>query len=244
MSNPEKVDHDRRIIGVRVQAAGEILFCEAGTLSPQMGDWVIVARGSAVFPAQVALPGSLLEAHRLSEPLPVLLRMAGEADLAAAGNSVVLQAQAAARFIHLVAAHNLPYRLKEVKYSPGLLAVRFSASQEPTGPDYVLLLRGLAEIFAVRLELFLVADDAAVLSPPASEDYAGWVNRLSPALDPLVMARAVVGEPLLDEAAIYRPGQRSIPAPSAPEPAAVYDPATATFSAGGAELDLPAAGDN
>jgi hypothetical protein len=244
MSNPEKLDPDRRIIGVRVQAAGEIIFCEAGTLSPVVGDWVMVARDSAVFPAQVALPDSLLEAHQLNEPLPALVGMAGEADLAAAGNTPVLQAQATARFIHLVAVHNLPYRLKEVKFSPGLLAIRFSASQEPTGPDYVLLLRGLAEIFAARLELFLVAEDAAVLNPPASEDYAGWVNRLSPALDPAVMARAQVGELLLDEAAIYRPGQRSTLASPPPEPAAVYDPATTTFSVGGAELTLPAAGDN
>jgi hypothetical protein len=250
MSNPEKLNLDqaRRIIGVRVQTAGEILFCEAGLLSPLVGDWVMVGRDSAVFPAQVALPGSLLEAHQLNEPLPALLRMAGEGDLAAAGNPPVLQAQAAARFIHLVAVHNLPYRLKEVKYGhdagPGLLAIRFSASQEPTRPDYVLLLRGLAETFAARLELFLVAEDAAVLNPPAGEDYAGWVNRLSPPLAPAVMARAQVGQPLLDETAIYRPGQRSTPAPPPPEPAAVYDPATATFSVGGTALALPAAGNN
>lgn len=236
----------KRIIGVRVQDAGDILFCEASPLTPVPGEWVIVQGEGVTFAGRVVLPDSLVEASRFSRSLPVVLRAAGEADLVAAGFAPVLEARAARQFNELIAAHNLPYQLKEVRFSPdtgaGLLALRFSAPQEPTSPEYVLLLKGLAESFATRLELFLVSGEAKVLNPPSGEKFIGWVNNLLAELDPPVMAQAVVGERLLDEAAVYRPGQRATATARPAElatAAAWYDPATTTFSVGGAATAPP-----
>ncbi len=242
MSNLETTG--KRIIGVRTRPAGVILFCEAGALSPDLGDWVMVECEALTFPAQVVLPGSLVESTQLSESLPVLLRMAGKADLAAAGYAFALEAQAARRFKDLAAAHNLPFLLKEVGFNPDRLLIRFSAGQEPTAPDYVLLLEGLAETFQARVELFLVSEDAATLKPPVGENFGGWVNGLLVELDPAIMSGATVGAPLLDRAAVYRPGQRLISSSAPALPSAAYDPATATFSVGGTTLDLPNRGDN
>ncbi len=242
MSNLEKTG--KRIIGVRTRTAGEILFCEARALSPDLGDWVMVERDSVTFPAKVVLPDSLVESTQLSGPLPVLLGMAGEADLAEAGFAFALEAQAGRRFNELAAAHNLPLQLKEAGFNPDRLLIRFSAGQEPTAPDYVLLLEGLSKTFQTRIELFLVSEAAAALKPPAGENFGGWVNGLLVELDPAIMAGATVGAPLLDRAAVYRPGQRLISSAAPALPSATYDPATATFSVGGTTLDLPIRGDN
>lgn len=228
---------NRRIIGVRANSAAPLIFCEAGEISPGIGDWVIIERESEIFPAQVALPDRLLEADQLGDDLPWLVRLASEADLAAAGKSSALTDQVARQFAAVSAAHNMPYQLKEARVWPDHLVVRFSAGQELTAGDYVLILKGLAEVYPARIELFRVSEAAPA---PTGDNLVNWVNGLLVELDPTILERAAVGQPLLDETAVYRPGQRpSAPPPAPPEPAAVYDPSTKILSVGGQQLNPP-----
>lgn len=246
MANLEKAA--RRIIGVRISPAGPILFCEAAELSPAAGEWVLVEQEGKVFPAEVVLPDRLVETHSLEGALPVVLGAANEADLVAAGIRRAVEAAVARRFEEFSAAHRLPYLLKEVEARPDRLIVRFSAAPEPGGPEYVSLLKGLAGVSKTRLELFLVSEDIFPTRPPEGEKFAGWVNNMLKSPDPAVMAKATVGEPLLDESEVYRPGVR--PAQKVPQleaeekPMAVYDPATTTFRVNGVELEPLDRGDN
>ncbi len=228
MANLQKAA--RRIIGVRTFPAGPLLFCEAGELSPAAGAWVMIARDGESFPAQVTLPGNLLETYELETALPVVLRAASEAELAAAGIRRAVEAEIARKFEELSAAHRLPYLLKEVEARPDRLIVRFSAAQEPGSPGYVSLLEGLAGISKTRVELFLVSENFLPSRPPGGGELAGWVNGLLKEPDPAVMAKATAGEPLLDESEVYRPGQRPVEQPVPPseaeKPVAFYNPAT------------------
>jgi hypothetical protein len=235
----------RRIIGVRTSPAGPLLFCEAGKLSPATGEWVMVEINGEVFPAQVALPDHLVETMELEGALPVVSRAANETELAATGIRQAVEAEIVRKFEELSAAHRLPYLLKEVEARSDRLIVRFSAMREPDSPQYVSLLEALAGISKTRIELFLVSEDFSPARPPSGEKFAGWVNGLLKEPDPAVMAKAIVGEPLLDESEVYRPGQRpaerpaqQVPPSEAEEaPAAVYDPATGKTRLGGVDLE-------
>jgi hypothetical protein len=243
MANLE--NSSRRIIGVRAVSAGPLRFCEARNFSPAVGEWVLVEGESGKFPAQVVLPNNLIEAHRLPDGLPEVVGLAGQAELVAAGVSWAVEAEVVRRFVELSAAPQWPYLLKEVEARPDRLIVRLVAALELKAPDYVPLLEELAKISKTRVELFLVNKDAVPLKPPQAQDekFAGWVNGLLKALDPVALAKATVGEPLLDESEVYRPsgatvgraagrtgGQRpGSEKVEAENPVASYDPARQAF---------------
>lgn len=234
MTNLE--NSSRRIIGVRVVSAGPLLFCETGNLSPTVGEWVLVEAESGKFPAQVVLPHHLIETHLLAGDLPVVVGMAGTIGFAEMSPWAV-ETEVARRFAELSVAHNWPYTLKEVEARPDRLIVRFAATPEPQAPDYVPLLEGLAEISKTRVELFLVSEETPPYRPPADESFTGWVNGRLKELDPAVLAKAAIGEPLLDESEVYRPGGATAGRTQRPagekveavKPVASYNPARQTF---------------
>jgi hypothetical protein len=204
---------------------------------------VLVEQIGKIFPAQVALPAALVEWSQLDGPLPEALRQAGEAELVAAGIPWAVEAAANQQFAELSAANAWSYHLKEVAARPDRLIVKFSAALEPGAADYVTILKTLAVIATTRIELFLVSENALPARPPAGAKIAGWVNGLLKPPDPAVMAGATVGEPLLAESEIYRPGQRlnaragqQVPQSEAEKPAAVYDPALGKTWLNGVEL--------
>lgn len=226
----------RRIIGVRISPATPLLFCEAPTLSPGPGAWVLVESAGKVFPAEVALPARLIETHRLEGDLPQVLRAATGAELVEARVGWAVEAAARQRFEGLSAAQGWAYSLKEVEANRDRLTLKFSAAQEPDGPALVSLLKGLAGVSHTRVELFWVSEAVSPVGPNLAE----WVNSLLKPPDLAVIAGAKVGEPLLDESKVYRPGQRVAPGPlsEAEQPVAVYDPATGRFWLNGVELTL------
>lgn len=227
MTNLE--NSSRRIVGVRIFPSGSLLFCAAGVFSQVVGEWVLVEQDSEVFPAQVVLLESLVETAGIAGRLPELVGLAGQNELAVAGVPWAVEAEVTRRFTELSAAHKWQYLLKEVEARPDRLIVRFAATPEPEAPDYVPLLKELAKIAKTRIELYLVSEDTVLLRPPVGTEFAGWVNGHLKELDPAVLAEATVGEPLLDESEVYRPGQRSKEQPGtekpvAEKPVASYDP--------------------
>ena len=206
MANPE--NSSRRIVGVRTVSAGPVLFCEAGDLTLAAGDWVLVESESGTFPARVVLPDSLIEAVQLPDNLAKVVGMAGATHLVEGGISWAVEAEVSRKFAELSAAQGWPYLLKEVEARAGRLIVRIAADPEPDEQNFVPLLKELAGIAKTRVELFLVSEATAPARPSTDAEFGGWVNGLLKELDPAVLAKAAVGEPLLDESEIYRPGQR------------------------------------
>lgn len=216
-----------RIVGVRTASAGPLLFCEAGDLSPVVGDWLLIEKNGAVFPARVVLPDSLIETHLLADGLPKVLGLAGQAELVSAGVPWAVETEVARRFARLSAMQGWPYLLKEVEARADRLIVRFAATAELNEPDFVPLLKELAEIYPGRVELFRLSETAPPFRPLQDDEFAGWVNGLLRELDPARLENALVGETLLDESEIYRPGARPAQqnlSSQAAYPVASYDP--------------------
>ncbi len=140
------------VIGVRFVQAGKLFYFSPGTLSPQVGDSVVVetARGAEI--AKVAESLHLVDEKLIKPPLRSVLRMMTPADLEQQIHRKEREQEALAICHEKVEEHGLDMKLVRVEYTldQGKLMVYFTSNGRV---DFRRLVKDLASIFRTRIEL-------------------------------------------------------------------------------------------
>ena len=147
------------IIGVKFRSRGKLVGCDAGEISPQMGDYVVVDTGQGLDVAKVV---SLGAPSQLGEELMKVVRQANAEDLEEARRN--LQKEALSKCREMAAQLGLKMKPLAARYDARSehLTVFFSAEERV---DFRDLVRKLSHALERRVELRQVGarDEAKLL---------------------------------------------------------------------------------
>ncbi|NLC32424.1 MAG: stage 0 sporulation family protein [Clostridiales bacterium] len=140
------------VIGVRFIQAGKIFYFSPGTLSPVVGDAVMVETARGVEIGQVAQSAHQVDEILIRSPLRSVLRMVTPADLEQQALREDREREALAICHEKVKEHGLDMKLVRVEYTldQSKLMVYFTSSGRV---DFRKLVKELASIFRTRIEL-------------------------------------------------------------------------------------------
>jgi cell fate regulator YaaT (PSP1 superfamily) len=140
-----------KIVGVRLQPRGKLVYCDAGDIPLQAGDYVVVEDASHELDlARVAIPEAKVQAGELTEPLMPVLRQAQPEDLEKAQQHQ--EKEALTKCKEIVAKLGLKMKPLSAHYNldGSHLIILFSAQERI---DFRGLVRKLNRSLKTRVEL-------------------------------------------------------------------------------------------
>jgi cell fate regulator YaaT (PSP1 superfamily) len=147
------------IIGVKFRSRGKLVYCDAGEISPQINDYVVVDTGHGLDVAKVV---TLEAPSQPSEPLMMVVRQAAAEDLEEARRN--LEKEALNKCHEMVAQLGLKMKPLAARFDPKdeHLTVFFSAEERV---DFRDLVRKLGHALEIRVQLRQVGarDEAKLL---------------------------------------------------------------------------------
>jgi cell fate regulator YaaT (PSP1 superfamily) len=147
------------VVGVKLTPTGRTIACDPGKLAPRVGEAVVIDDGGGQEIARVAVATALRAA---AAPLPRVLRVADDRDLARAEADRRRAAEALAFARERVKARNLGMKMFRAELHGGRATFYFAAEQRI---DFRELVRDLASKVHARVELRQVGvrDEAKVV---------------------------------------------------------------------------------
>jgi cell fate regulator YaaT (PSP1 superfamily) len=153
----QEPDAAQAIVGVRFKDAGRVFYFDAGGLSLEVGQRVVVQTPQGSEVARVVIAPDQVVASEINEPLNPVLRIAEASDLEQADSlkEAVQRDLEAAR--KKVEEHNLPMRLVggDFNLEGSQLTLYFTAEQRV---DFRNLVRDLASSLNKRVQLLQIGD--------------------------------------------------------------------------------------
>ena len=152
------------VIGVRFQKNGRMVYFDAGTFTPGLGEYVVVEteRGSDL--GEVIMCAHHAEEDQLRSPLQHMIRPATEQDIQRATENRAKEAEAYSICQHKIQEHHLDMKLVSVEclFDSGKILFYFTSNGRV---DFRALVRDLASVFKTRIELrqIGVRDEARML---------------------------------------------------------------------------------
>ena len=152
------------IVGIRFQQDGKMFSCDAGMLTPAVGDYVIVETSHGNDLGEVILEGREMADDQLKGKAPRVIRIATAQDIQRATDNRTREKEAFQVCHQKIQEHHLEMKLVsvEVLFDNSKMLFYFTANGRV---DFRALVKDLASIFKTRIELrqIGVRDEARML---------------------------------------------------------------------------------
>ncbi|MBQ8072304.1 MAG: stage 0 sporulation family protein [Clostridia bacterium] len=152
------------IVGIRFQQDGKMFSCDAGMLTPAVGDYVIVETSHGNDLGEVILEGREMADDQLKGKAPRVIRIATAQDIQRATDNRTREKEAFQVCHQKILEHHLEMKLvsAEVLFDNSKMLFYFTANGRV---DFRALVKDLASIFKTRIELrqIGVRDEARML---------------------------------------------------------------------------------
>ena len=153
-----------RVVGVRFQQNGKMIYYDAGVLEPAVGDYVVAETGRGFELAEVILGIHEMEEDQVQSALPRLNRLATPQDIQQATDNRSREREAYVICQRKIAEHQLEMKLVSVEstFDNSKMLFYFTANGRV---DFRALVKDLASTFRTRIELrqIGVRDEARML---------------------------------------------------------------------------------
>lgn len=140
------------IIGVRFKKAGKIYYFSPGNLEIRTGQRVIVETARGMECGLMVIGPREVEDSEITQPLKVVQRIAGEADVQRLEENKKREKEAFGICEKKIQEHGLPMKLVEVEYTFDLNKIIFYFTADGR-IDFRELVKDLASVFRTRIEL-------------------------------------------------------------------------------------------
>jgi len=153
-----------RVVGVRFQQNGKMIYYDAGVLEPAVGDYVVAETSRGFELAEVILGIHEMEEDQVQSALPRLNRLATPQDIQQATDNRSREREAYVICQRKIAEHQLEMKLVSVEstFDNSKMLFYFTANGRV---DFRALVKDLASTFRTRIELrqIGVRDEARML---------------------------------------------------------------------------------
>lgn len=140
------------IIGVRFKKAGKIYYFSPGSLEIRTGQRVIVETARGMECGLMVIGPREVEDSEITQPLKVVQRIAGEADMQRLEENKKREKEAFGICEKKIQEHGLPMKLVEVEYTFDMNKIIFYFTADGR-IDFRELVKDLASVFRTRIEL-------------------------------------------------------------------------------------------
>ena len=145
------------VIGVKFKSGGKMYYFAPGDLNPAEGSYVVVETARGQECGEVAARRHAVQDESITAPLKPILRLATDEDMKILEKNRAYMAEAMRVCEERITARNLPMNLVDVEcgFDTNKLIFYFTAESRV---DFRELVKDLAQIFHVRIELRQIGD--------------------------------------------------------------------------------------